>query len=149
MGSWCPNCNQLESPPSLWGGFLCICVIGTSKPLVIINYPKTFQSLFGFHKEVSWDPYCSLCISTSYLLLFNSLRYHCMLTILFFTALQKNLTSKRALNICVALWLTANRLTLNLSNTKSMLIGSNRRLHNISWSSLSIFDCELDSIDRF
>ena len=37
-----------------------------------------------------------------------------------------------ALNICVALWLTANRLTLNLSNTKSMLIGSNRRLHNIS-----------------
>ena len=83
-------------PSSLWGGFLCICVIGTSKPLVVINYPKTFQSLFEFHKEVSWDPYSSLCISTSYLLLLNSLRHHCMLTILFFTALQKNLASKRA-----------------------------------------------------
>ena len=38
---------------------------------------------------------------------------------------------------------------MNLSNTKSMLIGSNRKLVNISSLSLSIFDCELDSVNRF
>ncbi|RMX40679.1 hypothetical protein pdam_00020710 [Pocillopora damicornis] len=45
--------------------------------------------------------------------------------------------------------LKANRLTLNLSKTKSMLLGSNRKLFNISLLSLSIFDCELDCINRF
>ena len=30
-----------------------------------------------------------------------------------------------------------------------MLIGSNRKLVNISSLSLSIFDCELDSVNRF
>ena len=49
----------------------------------------------------------------------------------------------------VELWLNANRLTLNLSKTKSILIGSNKKLINIFLLSLSIFDCELDSVYRF
>ena len=49
----------------------------------------------------------------------------------------------------VALWLKANKLTLNLSKTKSMLIGSNRKLANVSSLSLSIFDCDLDSVKKF
>ena len=48
----------------------------------------------------------------------------------------------------VALWLKANKLTLNLSKTKSMLIGSNRKLANVSPLSLSIFDCDLDSVNK-
>ena len=39
----------------------------------------------------------------------------------------------------VAMWLKANKLTLNLTKIKSMLIGSNRKLVNISSMSLSIF----------
>ena len=38
----------------------------------------------------------------------------------------------------VALWLKVNKLTLNLSKTKSMLIGSNRKLANVS-SHVSIY----------
>ena len=49
----------------------------------------------------------------------------------------------------VAMWLKANKLTLNLTKTKSMLIGSNRKLVNISPMSLSIFDCKLDSVSTF
>ena len=64
------------------------------KPLERMNYLKLLLS--GFHKETSWDRYCSLCVSTSYLLLLNIPRYHCMLTILFFNALKKNLDSWRA-----------------------------------------------------
>ena len=42
-----------------------------------------------------------------------------------------------------------NKLTLNLSKTKSMLIGSNRKLGNVSSLSVSIFDCDLDSVNKF
>ena len=42
-----------------------------------------------------------------------------------------------------AMWLKANKLTLNLLKTKSMFIGSSRKFVNISLLSLSIFDCEL------
>ena len=49
----------------------------------------------------------------------------------------------------VALWVKANKLTLNLSKTKSMLIGSNRKLAYVSSLSLSIFDCDLDSVNKF
>lgn len=49
----------------------------------------------------------------------------------------------------LAMWLKANQLTLKLSNTKSMLIGSNRKLVKVSSLSLSIFDRELDSINWF
>ena len=66
------------------------------KPLVRINYPKLFPLLSGFHKETSKDRYCSWCTSTSYLLLLNSSRYHCTLTIRLFNASQKNLASWRA-----------------------------------------------------
>ena len=66
------------------------------KPLVRMNYPKLFTLLPGFHKETSWDRYCFLCISTSYLLLLNIPRYHCMLTRRFFNASTKYLNSWRA-----------------------------------------------------
>ena len=46
----------------------------------------------------------------------------------------------------VAMWLKANKLTLNLSKTKSMLIASNRKLTNIFSLPLSLFDCDLDSL---
>ena len=49
----------------------------------------------------------------------------------------------------VALWLKENKLTLTLSKTKSMLIGSNRKLVNVSSLSVSIFDCDLDSANKF
>ena len=45
------------------------------KPFERMNYPKLFPLLSGFHKVTSWDRYCSLCISTSYLLLLNTPRY--------------------------------------------------------------------------
>ena len=37
----------------------------------------------------------------------------------------------------------------NLSNTKSMLIGSNRKLAYVSSLSLTIFDCDLHSVNKF
>ena len=46
-------------------------------------------------------------------------------------------------------WLKANKLILNLPNINCILIGSNRKLVNTSSLSLSIFDCELDSVTRF
>ena len=49
----------------------------------------------------------------------------------------------------VALWLEENKLTLNLSKTKSMLIGSNRKKVHVSSLSVSIFDCDLDSVNKF
>ena len=39
----------------------------------------------------------------------------------------------------VAQWLHGNKLTLNLTKTKSMIIGSNRKLVGISSFTLSIF----------
>ena len=38
---------------------------------------------------------------------------------------------------------------LNLSKTKSILIGSHRKLANISSISLFIFDCNIDSVNTF
>ena len=49
----------------------------------------------------------------------------------------------------VAVWLRENRLTLNLEKSKSMLIGSNRKLTNISSLSLSIHDSNLNSVKNF
>ena len=42
--------------------------------------------------------------------------------------------------------LRRNKLALNLSKTKSMLIVSNRKLANVS--SLSLFNCDLDSVNK-
>lgn len=42
--------------------------------------------------------------------------------------------------LMVAYWLSENKLNLNLDKTKSMIIGSNRKLGNISTLSLSIFE---------
>ena len=49
----------------------------------------------------------------------------------------------------VAQWLHGNKLTLDLAKTKSMIIGSNRKLAGISSFSLSIFDTDINSVTSF
>ena len=49
----------------------------------------------------------------------------------------------------VAQWLHGNKLTLNLTKMKSMIIGSNRKLVGISSVSLSIFDTNINSVTSF
>ena len=49
----------------------------------------------------------------------------------------------------VANWLRENKLTLNLDKTKSMIIGSNRKLGNVSSLSLSIFDTDINTVSSF
>ena len=49
----------------------------------------------------------------------------------------------------VAHWLCENKLTLNLDKTKSMIIGSNRKLGNVSSLSLSIFDTDINTVSSF
>ena len=51
--------------------------------------------------------------------------------------------------LMVAYWLRENKLTLNLNKTKSMIIGSNRKLGNISTLSLSIFDTDINTVSSF
>ena len=46
----------------------------------------------------------------------------------------------------VAQWLHGNKLTLNRTKTKYMIIGSNRKLVGISSFSLSIFDTDINSV---
>ncbi|KAL9975942.1 hypothetical protein ACROYT_G013165 [Oculina patagonica] len=46
----------------------------------------------------------------------------------------------------VVQWLHGNKLTLNLTKTKSMIIGSNMKLVDISSFSLSIFDTNINSV---
>ena len=45
--------------------------------------------------------------------------------------------------------LNANKLALNLTKTKSMLIGSNRKMAKMSSMSVSIFDCNFDNVNTF
>ena len=48
----------------------------------------------------------------------------------------------------VAVWLKENKLTLNLGKSKSILIGSNKKLDaKISGLSISIFNCSLDNVN--
>ena len=49
----------------------------------------------------------------------------------------------------IAQWLHGNKLTLNLTETKSMIIGSNRKLAGISSFSLPIFDTDINSVTSF
>ena len=49
----------------------------------------------------------------------------------------------------VAQWLHGNKLTLNLTKTKSMIIGSKRKLVGISSLLLSIFDTDINSVTSF
>ena len=51
--------------------------------------------------------------------------------------------------LMVAYWLRENKLTLNLDKTKSMIIGSNRKLGNISTLALSIFDTDINTGSSF
>ena len=46
----------------------------------------------------------------------------------------------------IASWLRENRLTLNLDKTKSMIIGSNRKLASISSFSLLILDANINTV---
>ena len=48
-----------------------------------------------------------------------------------------------------ALWLNRKKLTLNIENTKSMLIGSDRKLLAANAISISIFDKEVEGVGRF
>ena len=49
----------------------------------------------------------------------------------------------------IALWLNQNKLTLNVEKTKSMLIGSDRKLRAATAISISIFDEEVESVGHF
>ena len=49
----------------------------------------------------------------------------------------------------VAQWPHGNKLTLDLTKTKSMIIGSNRKRAGISSFSLSIFDTHINSVTSF
>ena len=51
--------------------------------------------------------------------------------------------------LMVASWLHENKLTLNVVKTKSKIIGSNRKLGNISTLSLSIFDTDINTVSSF
>ena len=72
-------------------------------------------------------------------------------TVLYYFAKEPHLLEE-ALNddiLRVAQWLHGNKPTLNLSKTKSMIIGSNRKLVGISSFSLSIFDTDMNSVSSF
>ena len=49
----------------------------------------------------------------------------------------------------VAKWLHNNKLTLNLDKTRSMLIGSNKRLSGIVSFSLTIFESNVKNVHSF
>ena len=49
----------------------------------------------------------------------------------------------------IALWLNQNKLTLNIEKTKSMLIGSDRKLRAATATSVSVFDEEVESVGHF
>ena len=51
--------------------------------------------------------------------------------------------------LIIAKWLNEHKLTLNLDKTKSMLIGSNRKLGDIRSLSVSIFDYSITSVNNF
>ena len=72
-------------------------------------------------------------------------------TVLYYFAKEPHLLEE-ALNddlLKVAQWLHGNKLTLNLAKTKSMIIGSNRKLAGISSFSLSIIDTDINSVTSF
>ena len=50
--------------------------------------------------------------------------------------------------LAIANWLNANKLTLNLDKTKCMLIGSTRKIANLSLT-VSILNHEIDSVNSF
>ena len=49
----------------------------------------------------------------------------------------------------VSQWLHGNKVTLNLDKTKSMIIGSNRKLSNITSFSLSVSDNDINTVPSF
>ena len=72
-------------------------------------------------------------------------------TVLYYFAKEPHLLED-ALNddlLKVAQWLHGNKLTLNLTKTKSMIIGGKRKLVSISSPLLSIFDTDINSVTSF
>ena len=72
-------------------------------------------------------------------------------TVLYYFAKEPHLLEE-ALNddlLRVAQWLHGDKQTLNLTNTKSMIIGSNRKLVGISSFLLSIFDTDQNYVSSF
>ena len=72
-------------------------------------------------------------------------------TALYYFAKEPHLLEE-ALNddlLRVANWLHGNKLTLNLTKTKSMIIGSNTKLIGISSFSVSIVDTDINSVSSF
>ena len=49
----------------------------------------------------------------------------------------------------IALWLNQNKLILNIEKTKSMLIGSDRKLRAATATSVSVSDEEVESVEHF
>ena len=117
-----------------------------------MNYLKLYLLLSVFQKEASWDRCCSLYYINDLpaVIEHSEVPLYADDTVLYcFSKEPHQLESKLNEDLyTVALWLKANKLTLNLSNTKSMLIGSNRKLAHASSLSLSIFDCDLDSVNK-
>ena len=105
----------------------------------MINYPKPFPLLSGFHKEASWDPY-RFSHELPAAIQHSEVSSYADDAVLYrFAKEPRELESKLNADLYnVELWLNANRLTLNLSKTKSILIGSNKKLINIFSLSLSI-----------
>ena len=49
----------------------------------------------------------------------------------------------------IALWLSQNKLTLDIEKTKSVLIGSGHKLRAATARSVSVFDEEVESVGHF
>ena len=49
----------------------------------------------------------------------------------------------------IALWPKQNKLILNIEKTKSMIIGSDRKLRAATATSVSVFDEEVESVEHF
>ena len=72
-------------------------------------------------------------------------------TVLYYFAMEPHQLEEALIDdlLKVAQWLHGNKLTLNPAKTKSMIIGSNKKLVGISSFSLCIFDTDVNSVSTF
>ena len=114
---------------------------------------STFYLWCTYHKGASWGPYFSFFYVNDLPTVVN----HCSVSlyaddnVLYcFSSNIKDL--ENALNedmSRIALWLNQNKLILNIEKTKSMLIGSDRKLRAATATSVSVFDEEVESVEHF